>query len=93
MNGKDVEVAAQNLAGAFNVADKLVVDSGVMPKAMLQREARWRDVGPSEKQVSLCKKLRIPIPNGATRGQVSAALDRHFSGAAAQSAARSQEVA
>ena len=93
VNGNDVEVAAQNLAGAFNVADKLVVDSGVMPKAMLQREARWRDVGPSEKQVHLCKKLRIPIPNGATRGQVSAALDRHFSGAAAQSAARSQEVA
>jgi hypothetical protein len=91
--GKPVEIQAQNLAGAFNIADKLVVDSGV-PKTLLARESRWRSDGPSEKQISLCAKLRIPIPNGATRGMVSAALDRHFQGsrAAAQNAARSQEV-
>ncbi len=90
MNGKDVEVAAQNLAGAFNVADKLVVDSGIVPKAILARESRWRSDGPSEKQIALCRKLKLNIPNGANRGQVSAALDRHFSGAAAQSAAREE---
>ncbi len=76
--GRLVEIQAQNLAGAFNIGDKLVVDSGVLPKAVLMRDSHWRQTGPSEKQIALCHKLRIPIPNGATRGQVSAALDVHF---------------
>jgi Holliday junction resolvasome RuvABC ATP-dependent DNA helicase subunit len=33
---------------------------------------------PSERQVALCHRLRIPIPAGANRGQVSAALDKHY---------------
>jgi superfamily II DNA or RNA helicase len=82
VGGKPVEIAAQNLAGAFNAADGAVLGAGVVDRAVLMREARWREAGPSEKQVSLCRKLRIPIPNGATRGMVSAALDRHFAGRA-----------
>jgi len=75
--GKHVEIQAQNLAGAFNIADKTVADSGVN-RSILQREARWRESGPSDKQIALCKKVGLPIPNGATRGQVSFALDQHF---------------
>ena len=78
MNGDDIEIQAQNLAGAFNAADRAIIDSGILPKAVLQRDSKWRQTGPSEKQIQLCAKLRIPIPNGATRGQVSAALDTHF---------------
>ena len=77
VSGKSVEIQAQNLAGAFNAADRAVLDSGA-PKVLLARESRWRERGPSEKQVQLCKKLRISIPIGATRGTVSAALDTHF---------------
>ena len=77
--GKPVKIAAQNLAGAFNAADGVVLASGAMPKAVLLRESKWRETGPSDKQVALCKKIRLAIPNGATRGQVSAALDAHFS--------------
>ena len=79
--GKPVEIQAQNLAGAFNAADRAVLDSGA-PKVLLARESRWRNEGPSDKQVQLCRKLRIPIPIGATRGMVSAALDTHFGGRA-----------
>lgn len=75
--GKVVEIEAQNLAGAFNVADRAVVETG--NKSLYVRDARWRDAGPSDKQISLCRKLRLDIPMGATRGQVSAALDAHFS--------------
>ena len=81
MNGTDVEIAAQNLAGAFNVADRAILDGGGA-KTLLARESRWRELEPSDKQVARCKILRIPIPNGATRGMVSAALDRHFQGRA-----------
>ena len=79
VSGKPVEIQAQNLAGAFNAADRAVLDSGA-PKVLLARESRWRNEGPSDKQVQLCRKLRIPIPIGATRGMVSAALDTHFGG-------------
>jgi superfamily II DNA or RNA helicase len=81
VSGKSVEIQAQNLAGAFNAADRAVLDSGA-PKVLLARESRWRNEGPSDKQVQLCRKLRIPIPIGATRGMVSAALDTHFGGRA-----------
>jgi superfamily II DNA or RNA helicase len=74
-----VEVSAQNLAGAFNAADAAILAIAVGKKYLLTRDAGWRDNGPSDKQVALCAKLRLPIPNGATRGQVSAALDAHFS--------------
>lgn len=76
--GKPVEIQAQNLSGAFNAADGVVLSSGIA-KTLLARESRWRNARPSDKQVALCRKLRIAIPNGATRGMVSAALDTHFS--------------
>lgn len=78
VGGKQVEIAAQNLAGAFNAADGLVLASGIVPKAILARESHWREAGPSDRQVDLCKRLQLAIPNGATRGMVSAALDAHF---------------
>ncbi len=75
--GKTVEIQAQNLAGCFNAADKVVLESGT-PKVLLARESHWRNEGPSSKQIALCKKLKLSIPNGASRGMVSAALDAHF---------------
>lgn len=77
MNGTAVEIRAQNLAGAFNAADRAILDGGGA-KTLLARGSRWRNDGPSEKQIALCKKLRLPIPDGATRGMVSAALDNYF---------------
>jgi superfamily II DNA or RNA helicase len=77
IEGKDVEIHAQNLSGAFNAADREVL-STTDNKYLYVRDAKWRDNGPSDKQVQLCAKLRIPIPLGATRGMVSAALDSHF---------------
>jgi hypothetical protein len=77
LNGKPLEIHAQNLAGAFNAADREVMASGDR-KPLVMRDARWHDQKPSEKQIGLCRKLRLQIPAGATRGQVSAALDAHF---------------
>jgi superfamily II DNA or RNA helicase len=77
VSGKPIDIHAQNLAGAFNSADRAVLEAGGN-KAFYARDARWRDIAPSEKQISLCRKLRLDIPAGATRGMVSAALDQHF---------------
>lgn len=77
LNGNAVEIHAQNLAGAFNAADREVLATGDR-KPLVMRDARWHGQKPSEKQVALCRKLGIQIPAGASRGQVSARLDMHF---------------
>lgn len=77
LNGKPVEIHAQNLAGAFNAADREVLASGDQ-KQLVIRNARWHSDKPSKPQIDLCRKMGIQIPDGATRGQVSAALDAKF---------------
>lgn len=79
VNGKPLEIQAQNIAGGFNAADRAILENGGI-KNLLARESRWRNDGPSDKQIALCRNLKMAIPNGATRGMVSAALDAHFSG-------------
>jgi superfamily II DNA or RNA helicase len=77
LNGKPVEIHAQNLAGAFNAADREVMGINEIGR-LVKRDVRWHNQRPTEKQIGLCRKLRLQIPAGATRGQVSAALDSHF---------------
>ena len=68
------EFSAQNLPGAMNLADKFVVDHGGI-KAILSRDRRWHGDPPTEKQLSLCRILKLVVPANATKGQVSAAID------------------
>ena len=68
------EFSAQNLPGAMNLADKFVVDSGGV-RTLLKRDVRWHNDAPTSKQLSLCHILKIDVPPGANKGQVSAAID------------------
>jgi ATP-dependent helicase IRC3 len=70
------DLTAQNLPGAFNLADRFILDHGGV-KPLLDREARWRTRPdpPTEKQLGLARILRITIPPGATKAQVSMAID------------------
>jgi superfamily II DNA or RNA helicase len=74
LHGNKIESAAQNLAGAFSLADRAVVASGAEIK-VLTRDARWRRDPPSKGQIDLCRKLKIHIPAEATKGAVSVAID------------------
>ena len=47
---------------------------------LIDRTAKWRRDPPSDAQLEQCKKFRIPVPAGASKGDVSTALDRFFSG-------------
>lgn len=71
---KPVELSAQNLSGAFNCADRLVLDNGGA-KGLLMREARWRNDAPTPAQLGMCRKLGIEVPRGMTKGMVSSAID------------------
>jgi superfamily II DNA or RNA helicase len=46
--------------------------------AAVMRDARWRSDPPSEKQIEVARKCRIPVPEGTTRGDLSAAIDAFF---------------
>ena len=70
------DFTAQNLPGAMNVADAFVLKNGGA-KTLLARDVGWRTRPdpPTEKQIGLCRVLHIQIPPGATKGQVSMAID------------------
>lgn len=72
LEGQVITLSAQNLPGAFNIADGLVSREYIN---VLRRDARWHKDAPTEKQTKLCRILKITIPPGATKGQVSAAID------------------
>lgn len=69
-----IELSAQNLPGAMNAADRFVLDHGGI-KAILQRDRKWHDDPPTEKQLALCRILKLVVPPNATKGMVSAAID------------------
>jgi len=43
---------------------------------LVSKSANWRKDAPSESQLNLCRKLHIEVPAGATKGDVSMAIDR-----------------
>lgn len=54
-----------------------LAESRITVSALTTRTAAWR-VGaspPSDKQIELARKLRIVVPKGATKGQVSDLID------------------
>jgi ATP-dependent helicase IRC3 len=77
INGKPVEIHTQNLAGAFNAADREVLNSGT-PKVFLSRNASWRTNPATQGQIEALRRCKIPIPGGITKEQASAALSAHF---------------
>ena len=77
LNGKPVEIHSQNLAGAFNAADREIMASGDR-KPLVLRSARWHKEPPSLKQLALCRRLSIEVLPGMTRREVSNRLDAHF---------------
>jgi superfamily II DNA or RNA helicase len=72
INGKMVDMTAQNLSGAFNLADSFIPRDVI---GILKRDVRWRTEEPTPKQLGMCRWLGITVPAGATKGAVSAAID------------------
>ena len=69
-----VAQTCDDLSGAFKMADSLILAKGGV-KTLLAREAKWHNDEPTPGQIKFCQKLRIHIPAGATKGQISKAID------------------
>ncbi len=60
-----------DLETAKNVAETMV------PKGPLNdREAKWRDLPPTDAQLAAARRDHIEVPRGATRGEISVLMDR-----------------
>ena len=69
-----VTQTCDDLKGAFQMADSVILAKGGV-KTLLAREAKWHHDEPTPGQIKFCQKLRIHIPAGATKGQISKAID------------------
>jgi ATP-dependent helicase IRC3 len=62
---------ARSLAVALEAADRLVAIGFPDAARLIQRDARWRDQPPTERQLEMLARCGIRLPEGLTRGQVA----------------------
>ncbi len=68
-----------NLEMAFAWGEDVAVEMGGEDGNMtLRKSASWRSTKPSEKQLAMCKARGIIVPEGASKGDVSALIDTQF---------------
>jgi ATP-dependent helicase IRC3 len=65
-----------NLEGALNIGDNWVSSNKADFRAMVDQKAKWRTAEPSEKQITLLKKLGIAVPQGLSKGQASILISK-----------------
>lgn len=70
--------AEDDQRAAIRAAERWALASDPSARALLSADARWHRDPPSEKQLELCKRKRIAVPEGATKGEIAQALDRYF---------------
>lgn len=82
LNGRQPFVVGSyfSASDAAQVAEGWIVDQFPGIGALKRPHARWRQQGPTEKQLALCRRLRIAVPEGATKGDVSNRIDQHLAG-------------
>jgi superfamily II DNA or RNA helicase len=78
---------SQEIAFAWgeDIAQEMGGDAGAVT---LDKSRRWRTEKPSQSQVDTCKRYKIAIPAGASKGDVSTLMDQHFASSRIDSIAR-----
>ena len=68
-----------NLEMAFAWGEDTAQEMGGTTGSMtLNKSSSWRKTKPSEKQLAMCKSRGIEVPEGASKGDVSALIDTQF---------------
>ena len=62
---------AKNPEAAIVVADRYIEQQRADALKLLERDARWRDLAPTEKQLALLRTLGLPSSSELTRGQAT----------------------
>src|SRR5690606_29874223 len=70
--GLSLELA---FAWGEDIAQEMGGESGSLT---LNKAASWRKTKPSDKQLAMCRRFGLVVPEGASKGDVSALIDVHF---------------
>lgn len=76
VHGNKIREDVDDLPEAFRVADLFVSVHGKDYTRILKREARWMAEPMTERQVRLFQRLRVPIPEGMTKGDAHKYIGR-----------------
>ena len=74
----DIISVSSSLFDAFKEGDNWINQNKGEFRNMLDSKADWRDSEPTEKQLEMLKKFRIPAPKGITKGQCSNLIGKHI---------------
>jgi ATP-dependent helicase IRC3 len=66
------------LFDAFKQGDQWISNNKHEFKTMMSQSAKWREGEPTEKQLALLKKFRIPAPKGLSKGQASTLIGKYL---------------
>jgi ATP-dependent helicase IRC3 len=69
---------ADTLTRAVAIADNFVMSERPDAVTVVKRLADWRSGPPTEKQIEVLSRKRIPIPEGLTKGQASQIISQLF---------------
>lgn len=85
VSGYTVNDVRGTFAEAIQEADyKVEMLGGRSMKGLISRQASWHDDEPTPKQLAACKRFRIDVPSGATKGEVAMRLTKVFNDLRAQ---------
>lgn len=70
--GLSLELA---FAWGEDIAQEMGGESGALT---LNKASSWRKTKPSDKQLAMCRRFGLVVPEGASKGDVSALIDVHF---------------
>lgn len=71
--GKEVVLVSREVAltAAIRAADRFAAKHFPDTQVLVDRDARWRDREPTDKQRAMVARMGIDLPDGLTRGQLS----------------------
>jgi len=70
-NGESAHHSVRTLRAAVELADRFAAAEFPDAARLIERDARWRDRPPTEKQRETLARRGIPLPDGVTRGQAA----------------------
>jgi hypothetical protein len=76
VNTKEVKQQHPSFEAAIRNADRTVKSLGGRGlEQLVSRDAKWHNFPPTDKQLMMCRALRIPVDSTMTRGQLSNLID------------------
>lgn len=71
-----VKAIGKDQAEIFSIGDKYLQEQFPQQSSVFRQDGKWRNDAPSEAQLKMLKKFKVPFPEGLTKGQASVLIGR-----------------